>query len=93
MYSVHFSLYKRTFYSQHANVVGTLSGHASWVLNVAFSPDGKYFVSGSSDRTVKVWELETKQCIHTFNEHTDQVLFSRFFFIPCIVSLRFRYGE
>lgn len=60
-------------FSQHADVVGTLSGHASWVLSVAFSPDGTHFVSGSSDRTVKVWELETKQCIHTFHEHSDQV--------------------
>lgn len=58
---------------QHANVVGTLSGHASWVLSVAFSPDGTHFVSGSSDKTVKVWEVSTKQCIHTFNEHSDQV--------------------
>lgn len=61
------------FCSQHADVVGTLSGHASWVLSVAFSPNGKQFVSGSSDKTVKVWELATKQCIHTFNEHNDQV--------------------
>lgn len=60
-------------FRQHANVVGTLSGHASWVLSVAFSPDGTHFVSGSADRTVKVWELVTKQCIHTFNEHNDQV--------------------
>lgn len=54
-------------------MVGTLSGHASWVLSVAFSPNGKQFVSGSSDKTVKVWELATKQCIHTFNEHNEQV--------------------
>lgn len=58
---------------QQTEVVGTLSGHASWVLSVSFSPDGKHFVSGSSDKTVKVWEVATKQCIHTFNEHTDQV--------------------
>lgn len=54
-------------------MAGTLSGHASWVLSVAFSPDGKNFVSSSSDKTVKVWEVATKQCIHTFTEHADQV--------------------
>ena len=32
-------------YSQHANLAGTLSGHGSWVLNVAFSPDNTHFVS------------------------------------------------
>lgn len=61
------------FCRQHASVVGTLSGHASWVLSVAFSPDGKYFASSSSDKTVKVWELASKQCVHTFSEHNDQV--------------------
>ncbi|WAR30071.1 WDR61-like protein [Mya arenaria] len=29
----------------HANLAGTLSGHASWVLSVAFSPDNTHFVS------------------------------------------------
>lgn len=50
-----------------------MSGHASWVLGVAFSPDGNNFVSGSSDKTVKVWEVKTRQCVHTFSEHADQV--------------------
>ena len=40
---------------------------------MAFSPDNEHFVSGSSDRTVKVWEVATKQCVHTFSEHSDQV--------------------
>jgi len=30
---------------QHANLAGTLSGHSSWVLDVAFCPDNKHFVS------------------------------------------------
>lgn len=59
---------------QHTNLLGTLSGHASWVLSVAFSPDGKHFVSGSSDKTVKVWDVASKQCVHTFTEHSDQVI-------------------
>jgi WD repeat-containing protein 61 len=62
----------------HANVAGTLSGHASWVLSVAFSPDNQHFVSGSSDHLVKLWELRSKQCIFTFSEHQDQVFIVNF---------------
>lgn len=60
-------------FRQHANVVDTLSGHASWVLSVAFSPHNTHFVSSSSDHSVKIWELSTRSCIHTFSEHQDQV--------------------
>ena len=39
--------------------VRTLSGHESRVLAVALTPDGRHIVSGSSDNTLKVWEVET----------------------------------
>ena len=32
--------------SAHDNVVATLSGHTSWVLRVACSPDGTQFATG-----------------------------------------------
>ncbi|MEO5886791.1 MAG: AAA family ATPase, partial [Anaerolineales bacterium] len=35
--------------------------HDESVLSVAFSPDGKYVVSGSFDNTVRVWEAATGQ--------------------------------
>ena len=53
--------------------MATLSGHTSWVLSVAFSPDNEHFVSSSADHTVKVWEVSSKQCLHTFSDHSDQV--------------------
>ena len=36
----------------------TLKGHSGLVYSVSFSPDGKRIVSGSGDKTVKVWVVE-----------------------------------
>src|SRR5581483_9586394 len=51
-----------------------LTGHKSWVRSVAVSPDGKWAASGSQDKTVKIWDLETGRCQATLAGHTDQVI-------------------
>ena len=33
------------------------SGHLGWVRCVAFDPQNQWFVTGSADRTIKVWDL------------------------------------
>ena len=35
-----------------------LQGHTSFVRAVSFSPDGRYLVSGSNDRTCRVWNKD-----------------------------------
>src|SRR5438477_9384930 len=37
----------------------TLNGHTSGVMSVAFSHDGKKIVSGSWDKTLRVWDAES----------------------------------
>ena len=34
--------------------------HDGWVRSVAFSPDGKTIVSGSADKTLKVWDANPR---------------------------------
>src|SRR4051794_19301754 len=48
-------------------LVATLKGHTEAVYAVAFSPDGKYAVTGSFDKTIKLWEAATGKEIKTFD--------------------------
>jgi WD40 repeat protein len=43
------------------------------VYSVAVSPDGGKIVSGSDDKTVKVWDLGTGACMRTLTGHTAEV--------------------
>ncbi len=48
-------------------LVRTLQGHEGWICCVAISPDGRYVISGSSDNTLKIWELSTGRLLATFS--------------------------
>jgi WD40 repeat protein len=51
----------------------TLTGHSSKISTLCPSKDGRFILSGSSDRTLKLWEIETKQCIRVFSGHKGDV--------------------
>ncbi|MGK7876517.1 MAG: toll/interleukin-1 receptor domain-containing protein [Xenococcaceae cyanobacterium] len=50
-----------------------LEGHDGWVFSVSLSPDGKTLASGSEDKTIKLWDLETGKEIHTLQGHDGRV--------------------
>ncbi|MFB2975664.1 protein kinase [Microseira sp. BLCC-F43] len=54
----------------------TLTGHRglfSGVNCVAISPDGKILASGSDDKTIRLWHIETGEVIATLFGHTNFV--------------------
>ncbi|MBI2567835.1 MAG: hypothetical protein HYV63_12460 [Candidatus Schekmanbacteria bacterium] len=53
--------------------IRTFEGHTDRVWLVALSPDGRLALSGSWDKTVKLWEVDTGRNIRTFERHTAGV--------------------
>lgn len=51
-----------------SGAVASLTGHSSWVLSTQISPDGKLALSGSADKTIKVWDLSTRTTVSTVQD-------------------------
>ena len=58
------------FEGKDGEVVACLGGdkaHGMGVTNLCWSPSGTQLLTASSDRTVKLWDVEAAQCVTTFN--------------------------
>ena len=51
----------------------TIAGHSATIRTVAISPDGKTLATGSEDKTVKLWNLDTGELIDTIAGHSDPI--------------------
>lgn len=51
-----------------------ISGHLGWVRSVAVDPSNEFFVTGSADRCIKVWDLATGTLKLTLTGHIEQVM-------------------
>ncbi len=60
--------------SSHPQERGTLlrqyDVHASWVVAVAWQPDGTHIASAGGDGIVRVWDAETGESLLTYRGHT-----------------------
>jgi WD40 repeat protein/tRNA A-37 threonylcarbamoyl transferase component Bud32 len=57
----------------NATLINTLTGHSEPVLSLVIIPDDKTLVSGSRDKTIKVWNLQTGELKFTLNGHSNWV--------------------
>ncbi|PPQ92751.1 hypothetical protein CVT25_003860, partial [Psilocybe cyanescens] len=54
--------------SAPGGAVASFSGHASWVLSTDISPDGRLGLSGSADKTIKVWDIGARAAVSTIQD-------------------------
>lgn len=70
---------KRYQLSSSSNAYEYPTKHKGAVITLALSPDSSTLISGSEDNALKLWDLSTNQCIATFNDHTGDILYVRWF--------------
>ncbi len=54
-------------------LIKNLISHSLAIFDLAFSRDGKYLISGSADKTAKIWKTEDFSLIDTIKFHTKEV--------------------
>ena len=62
------------------------SPHTGEILSLAVSPDGTKILTGSADNTAKLWDINTRQVIHTFQADSFE---KNSFFNNKVVSVAF----
>lgn len=59
----------------HANI---LEGHTRTIYSATFSPDGKQIVSASEDKSIRIWDMMTGECLWVIKGHADAVFSASF---------------
>lgn len=62
-----------TFWNRRTLNNTLISGHTADIRAVAITPDGRWALSGSDDRTVRLWNLRSKKCLAILEGHTQGV--------------------
>ena len=50
-----------------------LRGHDDMVISASFSPDGKLIATSSRDKTIRLWDIDSRKNVHTYYGHSNIV--------------------
>ncbi|HUT52533.1 MAG TPA: serine/threonine-protein kinase [bacterium] len=67
------ALYRESAQPIRISLRRTLIGHQDRISALCFSPEGNFLLSGSWDGSMKLWALETGECVRTFVGQDDWV--------------------
>lgn len=51
--------------------VAQLTGHTSWVLSTSISQDSRLAISGSSDKTIRLWDIGMRRSVAIVKEQGE----------------------
>lgn len=54
-------------------LTSTLLGHSHWVWDAAFSADSSFLLTGSSDNTARLWDLDSGEVICIYSGHAKAI--------------------
>ncbi|KAJ3326339.1 hypothetical protein HDV06_000215 [Boothiomyces sp. JEL0866] len=63
-----------------------LSGSLQAIMSVAFNRTGDMVLASSNDNSTKIWDMNSKRIIHTFNGHLQKIYSSKFIDANTIIS-------
>ncbi|KAL0578655.1 Lissencephaly-1 [Marasmius crinis-equi] len=70
--------------AQSGRQLKTLIGHDGWIRGLEFHPSGKFLISVSDDKHMRVWDLATGRCTRVIQAHSH--------FVTCLAWGRTSHG-
>lgn len=64
----------KLFNIESGKLIRTYEGHAMPIRSIAFSPDGKYLVTGSDDCHIRLYDVGNSEPLFTMSGHGSWVL-------------------
>ncbi len=57
-----------------AHTMLQMNGHTDVIYCIVFCPELSMVITGSDDKTPRVWNVATGECVHVLEGHTKSVL-------------------